>query len=461
MIFNSYEFLFIFLPVFFILFYYLINKGRQSYAVFLIAIASVIFYSLENLNFLWILILSISFNYFIGEMIIRKNLSKFFLFIGIFFNLSLLIYYKYTIFFLNSLISFTELSLAVPNIVLPIGISFYTFTQLAFLIDAYNNKSRHYTFTEYISFVTFFPHLIAGPILIHRHFIPQLRKTNFGKPTNNRIYAGLVFFCIGMFKKVMIADSISPVVGVLFDNSFYLTTLEAWTACFLYTIQLYYDFSGYSEMAVGLALMMNVKIPINFNSPYKANSIIDFWRRWHISLSYFLKEYLYFPLGGSRKGFYRKYFNLLFTMIIGGIWHGAGFTFLIWGIMHGMFLCINHMSRYIKIVINKNVSWLITFLSVSISWVVFRAENVGNAWEIISSMFGLRNFSFESSHISNIEFYVIFIIIFIFWLKNAPNTRQLAITRKTSYLVSGFCSVILYLSILNFNEVTEFIYFQF
>ena len=148
-------------------------------------------------------------------------------------------------------------------------------------------------------------------------------------------------------------------------------------------------------------------------------------------------------------------------MIIGGIWHGAGFTFLIWGIMHGIFLCINHMSRYIKIVINKNVSWLITFLSVSISWVVFRAENIGNAWEIISSMFGLRNFSFESSHISNIEFYVIFIIIFIFWLKNAPNTRQLAITRKTSYLVSGFCSVILYLSILNFNEVTEFIYFQF
>jgi len=461
MIFNSYEFLLIFLPLFFLIFYTLIKYNLQKYAVWFIGVASILFYSLENINFLWILILSISVNYFIGEMIINKSSRKIFLITGIIFNLSLLIYFKYTIFFLNSIISFTEKSIGLPDIILPIGISFYTFTQLAFLIDAYNNKSKHYTFSEYISFVTFFPHLIAGPILIHRDFIPQLRNNNFGKPSYNKIYAGLVFFSIGMFKKVMIADSISPTVGVLFDNAPFLTTLEAWIASFLYTIQLYYDFSGYSEMAVGLALMMNIKIPINFNSPYKANSIIDFWRRWHISLSYFLKQYLYISLGGSRKGLHRKYFNLLLTMLLGGIWHGAGYTYLIWGAMHGSYLCINHMSRQLKVKINKNISWLITFLAVTISWVVFRAKDANDAGDILSSMFALRNFSYDTPNIINSEFYIFLIIGFILWLKNGPNTRQVAVTRKTNFLVSAFCAIILYISILNFNKVTEFIYFQF
>tara|TARA_Y200000002_G_scaffold71953_1_gene56338 strand:+ start:24764 stop:26149 length:1386 start_codon:yes stop_codon:yes gene_type:complete len=461
MIFNSFEFLLIFLPIFFIVFFALIKFNLQKIAIWVIGIASIIFYSLENVNFLWLLILSISVNYFIGEMIIKKNKKKFFLLFGIIFNLSLLIYFKYAIFLLSSYQGIANTSFTLPDIILPIGISFYTFTQLAFLVDAYHQKSKHYTFAEYVSFVTFFPHLIAGPILIHRHFIPQLRHLKFGKPSSNKIYAGIVFFSIGMFKKVMIADSISPSVIYLFNNADILTTLEAWIAGFLYTIQLYYDFSGYSEMAVGLALFMNLKIPINFNSPYRANSIIDFWRRWHISLSYFLKQYLYIPLGGSRKGPSRQYFNLFTTMFLGGIWHGAGVTYVVWGAMHGLYLCINHYSRKIKLFVPVFFAWPLTFIAVVISWVVFRANNITDAFNIIGSMFGLRNYSLTTPNLENSEFYILLIILFIIWFKVGKNTRHFAITRKANYIISIICTVVLYLSILNFNEVSEFIYFQF
>ena len=394
-------------------------------------------------------------------MIIKKSEKKFFLIFGIIFNLSLLIYFKYTIFILSSYQGIANTSFRLPEIILPIGISFYTFTQLAFLVDAYHKKSKHYTFSEYVSFVTFFPHLIAGPILIHRNFIPQLRHLKFGKPSSNKIYAGTVFFSIGMFKKVMIADSISPSVIHLFNNADILTTLEAWIAGFLYTIQLYYDFSGYSEMAVGLALLMNLKIPINFNSPYKSNSIIDFWRRWHISLSYFLKQYLYIPLGGSRKGQIRQYINLFATMLLGGIWHGAGVTYVVWGAMHGLYLCINHYSRKTKLSIPAYFAWPLTFLAVVISWVVFRANNITDALNIIGSMFGLRNYSLATPNLENSEFYILLIILFIIWFKAGKNTRHFAITRKANYIISIICAVVLYLSILNFNEVSEFIYFQF
>lgn len=274
------------------LFYLSIWFEQRALAIAIINIASILFYAIEGSEYLWILTLSITLNYAFGHFIQVSHYKKFFLATGVSFNLILLFCYKYTNFLTNTLYQWLDGAITPTEISLPIGISFYSFTQIAFLVDSYRSKSKHYSVAEYICFVTFFPHLIAGPILIHRHFIPQLRNIKLGIPSLPKVYAAILFFSLGMFKKVIIADSLSPAVGVLFKNSSELSLIEAWGAGLLYTIQLYYDFSAYSEMAVGLALLMNIKIPINFNSPYKSLSIIDFWRRWHISLSFFLKDYL-------------------------------------------------------------------------------------------------------------------------------------------------------------------------
>ena len=455
MIFNSYIFLFIFFPIMLSIFYMLIKYGFKNSAVLLIGISSVIFYSFEGYDFLHILLISIIFNFIIGNSLrSTKSFKKIFLIIGVCFNIGLLFYFKYYNFFLSTL------DISSLSIILPIGISFYTFTQIAFIADCYNTETKSYSFTEYLCFVTFFPHLIAGPILIHKNFIPQLRNNKFGKPSYSRIYAAVIFFSVGMFKKVMIADTLSPYVSVLFlqDN---LTLLEAWSAALLYTFQLYYDFSAYSEMAVGLALLMNLKIPINFNSPYKSTSIIDFWRRWHISLSFFLKNYLYIPLGGNKLGKKRKYLNLFITMVIGGIWHGAGYTFAVWGILHGLYLCINHYYRQLGLKINNILSWLITFIAVVISWVFFRSPDIQTALNILRSMFGFGENSLLMPNIDNPFFTTIAILSLLAWLVIAPNTRQIAISRSPKKIYVIISALILYFSILNFTDITEFIYFQF
>ena len=392
MLFNSAEFLLVFLPV--TLAGFLILAFRFSWwATLWLTIASFAFYAYWDVGRVWILAMSIAFNLGAGCVIGRHHgtaAGKAFLIGAIGINLVLLGYFKYAGFFVETANNVFGTKNSIAAIVLPLGISFFTFTQIAFLVDAYRGLVHDYSPVRYALFVTYFPHLIAGPILHHAEMIPQFRKY---VPSFHHIAIGLTVFTIGLFKKVVLADSAAVWVPPVFNQP-NVTAAEAWGGVLAYTFQIYFDFSGYSDMAIGLSYMFGIKLPINFNSPYKATSIIDFWRRWHITLSRFLRDYLYVPLGGNRKGSFRRYANLLATMAIGGLWHGANWTFVAWGVLHGAYLAINHGWRLFaaKIGISEHAWWRsalglpITFLSVVVAWVFFRADTFGQAIQLLQSM---------------------------------------------------------------------------
>lgn len=331
MLFNSYEFIFLFLPITFAIFFLLGRYAKKSYATLWLVIASFSFYGYWDYHYIPLLFASISFNYLVGREI-EKTKSKIWLILGIVINVILLGYFKYTDFFLgtvNDMVGSNYFDL--PHIVLPLGISFFTFTQTAYLVDAYRGDAVNKSFITYCEFVTIFPHLIAGPIINHKEMIPQFISDKTFKVNYNNIALGLTIFIMGLFKKVVIADSLSPWVNDVFNHIDSVTFLEAWIGSLSYTFQLYFDFSGYSEMAIGLGLIFNLKLPVNFNSPYQSTSIIEFWRRWHMTLGLWVRDYLYIPMGGNRNGELSKMRNLFSSMLIIGLWHGAGWTFIFWG----------------------------------------------------------------------------------------------------------------------------------
>ena len=328
MLFNSYEFIFIFLPIVLFLYYGIAKKIGCIYAKYFLIVSSIAFYSYWDIRNLPILLVSIAVNFCIGRKIVDTK-EKRWLILGIVFNLLFLAYYKYANFFLDNISALFHTSFSHFDIVLPLGISFFTFTQTAYLVDAYRGETKTYSKSDYLLFVTIFPHLIAGPIIYHKDMIPQFAEEQRYKFNYDNFAKGITWFVIGLFKKVIIADWMSNIANLVFGHSEHLSILEAWGGSLAYTLQLYFDFSGYSEMAIGIALMLNYNLPINFNAPYKACSIIDFWKRWHITLSAFLKNYLYIPLGGNRNGHHMR--NIMITMLLGGLWHGAGWTFVIWG----------------------------------------------------------------------------------------------------------------------------------
>ena len=291
---------------------------------------------------------------------------------------------------LQNLNSLVGTSFELQSIVLPLGVSFFTFTQTAYLVDVYRGETKEYTKSDYLLFVTIFPHLIAGPILYHKDMIPQFSVADNYKINYKNITYGIVWFTIGLFKKVVIADKLALWANQVFNNTTNLTMLDAWGGSLAYSLQLYFDFSGYSEMAIGLGLLFNYSLPLNFNLPYRATSIIDFWRRWHMTLSAFLKNYLYIPLGGDRCNSHM--FNILITMFLGGLWHGAGWTFIFWGVLHGIFICINHLWRKTKIQLPKIVNWLLTFNAVNIAWIFFRAKSFESAMDVVKAMFDFNKF---------------------------------------------------------------------
>lgn len=330
LLFNSYAFIFLFLPITFFVFFGLGKLRQKNYAISWLVLASFLFYAYWDYRYVPLLFSSILFNYFVGKEIERKQ-EKHWLYFGILVNVALLGYFKYMDFFLATANDVIGTIFDLPHIVLPLGISFFTFTQTAYLIDAYRGEARNHSFATYCEFVTIFPHLIAGPILNHKDMIPQfIAERNFQIDYKN-IASGLTIFIVGLFKKVVIADSLSPWVADVFSHTDKVTFLEAWIGAMGYTFQLYFDFSGYSEMAIGLGLMFNLRLPVNFNSPYQARSIIDFWRRWHMTLGLWVRDYLYIPLGGNRHGELAKMRNLFIAMLIIGLWHGAGWTFVFWG----------------------------------------------------------------------------------------------------------------------------------
>jgi alginate O-acetyltransferase complex protein AlgI len=399
MLFNSFQFLLVFLPVT-LAGYFLLGRKHHQTALAWLGLASLAFYAWWDPANLPILLVTILWNYLFGTRIhsaANPRTRSALLFLGVAGNLLALGFYKYAAFLTSALNDALSLGLPVPSIILPLGISFFTFTQIAFLVDAYARKvSDVRKPISYVLFVSYFPHLIAGPIIHHKDVMTQFEQRRVSRFSWKYISIGFTIFTIGLMKKVLLADPISGSANAAFEISktSLLTFTEAWFAALAYTMQLYFDFSGYSDMAVGLSLMLGIWLPFNFNSPYKSCNIIDFWRRWHITLSRFLRDYLYIPLGGNRKGKYRKYINLLLTMALGGLWHGANWTFLLWGTIHGLLLTINHAFRYFlkrrKIVLKhplwRFAFWGITFICIIFAWVLFRAESLDQALRIWYAM---------------------------------------------------------------------------
>lgn len=472
MLFNSYEFIFLFLPITFFGYYYLLSKSLIAEAKGFLVFASLFFYSWWNIVYLPLILSSMFFNYIVGNNLnshsqkIVKN-KKALLTVGIILNLLLLGYFKYTDFFITNINLLTSSHIALWHTVLPLGISFFTFTQIAYLVDSYKGESKEYSLLNYGLFVTFFPHLLAGPILHHKEMMPQFDKiSNLAKNYNN-ITIGLFLFSIGLFKKIVIADTFAVWAVNGFDTAVTLNFFEAWVTSLSYTFQLYFDFSGYTDMAIGGALLFNIKLPINFNSPYKATDIQDFWRRWHITLSRFLRDYIYIPLGGNKQGRMQTYNNLMITFIVGGLWHGAGWTFVFWGFLHGLALVIHRIWKNLGFSMNIFFAWFITFNFINISWVFFRAKEWNDAIKVISAMFTFefsQGFSFiEIVSKMDIPFIVLFILVGIFLCFFALNSNQIAELFKPNKKYMFLFILIAFIDLLYVGSIQpkEFLYFDF
>lgn len=398
MLFNSYVFILFFLPMALIGFYLIGNIFGQRKAIYWLIALSLIFYSWWNYKFIILILTSVGVNYTFGGLIIRYNrirsVAKRYLVAGLVLNLGLLAYFKYFNFFIDNVNFLFSTDIHIYKIILPVGISFYTFTQISYLVDLYREKIlSNYRFSSYMLFVVYFPHLLSGPILNHKEMIPQYDHKNLISFNLKNFSIGLSLFALALFKKVIIADYLSGIASPLFAASAegsILSFFESWVASISYTFQIYFDFSGYSEITIGLSLMFNVLIPANFFSPYKSKSLEQFWHRWHISLSRFLRDYLYIPLGGNRKGKGRQWFNLLVTMLLGGLWHGAAWTFVIWGGVHGILLMLNHAFKGFGKYKIAFLQWVITFFIVINTWVLFRAESLSSAISIYARMYKFR-----------------------------------------------------------------------
>lgn len=463
MLFNSYSFIFYFLiPVLFFLLlsHYFFSQDEPKAAQFKLGyliLVSIIFYAQWDPVHLLILLTSIAFNYLSAAFLCQqRRFRRVILLLIIISNLSLLAYYKYSYFF----------SLSDSTMILPLAISFFTFQQIAFAVDVYRGKVIVEGVAKYLFFVLFFPQLIAGPIVHYHTMMDQTARPQWVEFDAQAFKAGLVLFCIGLFKKVMIADSFAPLVSRSFDAvSPAMHSMDAWIGLFSFSFMIYFDFSGYADMAIGLALFFGIRLPMNFYSPYKATNLIDFWRRWHITLSNFLKDHIYIPLGGNRAGLLRQLSGLMVTMLIGGLWHGAGWHFIIWGGMHGLALALLHLKTIMfrSISIPAPIAIIITFLFVSLLWVLFRSENIDAAilyYEILLRFDSLQHFHWKPFDLGLLAF-----ALFIIW--SLPNSMQIIDLKKEDFGIKSshaiLAGVLLFLSLKKMAEIPaiSFVYFNF
>lgn len=495
MLFNSHVFIVLFLPITLIVFFGLARLHLTLAAMIWLAVTSLFFYAYWNVAYLPLLLISILANFFMGSFISRagdeSKKAQLLLVSGILINLGFIGYYKYAGFLAQSINGFLNTDLPVPNIVLPLGISFYTFTQIAYLVDAYRGETKKYGVLEYSLFVSFFPQLIAGPILRHDELIPQFWQKRKFIFSDRNFARGLTLFTLGLSKKMLIADRLSPWVAEVFNHASEVSFLEAWVGALCYTLQLYFDFSGYSDMAIGLGWMFNIELPVNFNSPYKAISISDFWRRWHITLSNFLRDYLYIPLGGNRKGELRRNLNLMITMFLGGLWHGAGWTFVVWGGLHGLYLVIDRQWQRLHIKLPWFLAWFITFFAVVMSWILFRSTSFQDAAFMIEAATGMKGIvlpgklgsilswltplgvEFKGQEVLSALPYlpgtdattlginlgtIIGLLAVAIW---CPNTQEIMDKFQPRWWWAVGAGTIICVCLLSLNQVSEFLYFQF
>lgn len=491
MLFNSYEFIFFFLPITFGIYFWLNKKRLTQASKAWMVFASLFFYSWWNIIYLPLILGSILFNFSVGSAIsriystpttIKKGIPpKTILAVGIISNILLLGYFKYMDFFITNANTLAGTHWDLMHIVLPLGISFFTFTQIAYLVDAYRGEVKEMDYLNYTLFVTFFPHLLAGPILHHKEMMPQFDALRNKVINHKNLSAGVFLFSIGLFKKVVIADTFAQWANAGFETTQALNFFEAWATSLSYTFQLYFDFSGYTDMALAVALMFNIKLPINFNSPYKALNIQDFWRRWHITLSRFLRDYIYIPLGGNRTGEFRTYANLFTVFLIGGLWHGASWMFVIWGAMHGIAIVLHRAWQQMGKKMNTFLAWFITFNFINITWIFFRAKDWTQANNVISGMIGkheitlpnflahkllfLSNFGISfGGFLSNINGDILTLVIIILGLGGVlvfKNSMQLTKQFKPTLYFQLWTSLALVYGILSLTKISEFLYFNF
>lgn len=476
MLFNSFEFIFIFLPIALLLFYWINYKISAHASLVTLLVLSFVFYAYWDWRFLPILLSSLAVNFVLATSLIRSS-SRPLLIMGIVLNLSPLVIYKYSNFLIENVNGISGAAFSLTQLALPLAISFFTFQQIAYLVDAYQRKIETHTFIKYALFLTYFPQLIAGPIVHEKDVMPTFNAVcKRWRVDASMVGTGIFLFVVGLFKKVIIADSIATVVDPAFADIAALTIFEAWTATLGYALQLYFDFSAYCEMAMGISLLFGIRLPVNFNSPYQAVSIQDFWQRWHITLGRFLRDYLYIPLGGNRHSVARTAAALLITMLLGGLWHGAGWTYLLWGGIHGALLATHQIWRRTELTLPTPVAKAITLLCVLFAWVMFRAPTVSDAllmWETLLGLNGvvlptayagiIGNSSHWTFAFSNfLTGWELPVIVVIFgFVTTERNVHERAITLAPSFKQFAATAALLCVCVFNLSNPSVFLYFGF
>ena len=499
MLFSSYEFIFVFLPLVLLGYLLLGWRASQRSALVWLILCSLVYYGWSKPIHLSLLGFSIVFNFAIGTYLGKQTepkRSRLLVAIGIIVNLGLLGYFKYSLFAVETASALLHTNWTVGRLALPIGISFFTFQQIAYLVDRYRHQIEESDFVDYCFFVMFFPKLIAGPLVRYNEISGQLHDRFSREKKIEDISVGVTITVFGLFKKVIIADTIAKYVSQVFavaGNGVSPTFAQAWIAAMCYTFQLYFDFSGYTDMAIGISRIFGITLPLNFHSPYKAVNIVDFWRRWHVTLARFLRDYLYIPLGGNRKGLSRQYVNLMATMLVCGLWHGAGWTFVFWGGLHGAYLAMNHgwlALRKKHGFDTETPSWygkalgrVVTFAAVVFGWVFFRAQSFSEARIMLGSMFGLNGLNLDAPGMGYALLWAVCLLIIVWFF---PNTQEVMarfrplleygsegksklhlgeapswLRWRPILLWAVATAVLAVFGVLGMSQVTEFIYFAF
>lgn len=463
MIFSSSHFIFLFLPIL-IFFFYIIRSFKLINKLILFSLFSLFFYGFYQPALILLLISSIIINYSFSVFLVREDFKKLIIFIIILTNLLILFYFKYSLFFFSEVLNLNLNTNIFWEYALPIGISFFTFQQISYQIAIYNNEIKPYNLFYYFCYISFFPQLIAGPIVRHNNFFPQMQSIDFLKPNLKNFEIGISIFSIGVFKKIFLADSIGHYVDLTYDNCINSDCgqTDYIINTFLYSFQIYFDFSAYTDMAIGIAKIFGIDLPINFRSPYKSKNLINFWRNWHITLSNFLRDFIYIPLGGNKKGENKKYFFLFITMLIGGVWHGAGFNFILWGGLHGIGLIIVNILGKFKFKINFVLSVIMTFIFVSITWIFFRSDNIETS---IIYLLKLINFSSVDAVIyrfDNALYWFSLLLLSTFITFFMPNTFTIIEKYFHKYWFLKYFFVLVFVFCLtNLYKSSDFIYYKF
>ncbi len=472
MLFNSYPFIVGFLPAVLLIYGALGESRWRAATPFALIVASLFFYAWWNWHYLPLFLFSIAFTYLWGRVLARKALyaggaqgrgRRAMLAVGIIVNLCLLGYFKYRDFFVGSLNGVLGWSWPLLHLELPLAISFFTFEQITYLMSCYREEEGTGDFVSYAMFITFFPHLIAGPIVRYHQIYPQFNRHSRFRLTAENLAPGLMIFAIGLFKKVILADTFRDYVGPIFEARFLPSFPDAWGATLAFALQVYFDFSGYSDMAIGLARMFGVRFPENFDSPYKCTNMVEYWHRWHITLSYFLRDYVYIPLGGNRKGELRQHLNLFLTMLAGGLWHGASWTFVVWGGLQGIALSINHSwRRHSARRLAPLAGWALTLGVTLFGYVFFRSATFSRAWEIVRGMVGANGFAWrpEYGSFTREKYHAIAQgLAVVLFFPNRQTIMQWDWMNDYVY-AAAFVALVL-VSILNLANPPAFVYFQF